>query len=427
MDNLNEDFNVDFTENLNETKKQASGCLRRFSKSIKVVVIAFLILLLLIPMFMIEDMIRERGQIQTDAIEEVGQKWSLAQTITGPYINLQYPITQEDNGVKKITMGSITLLPDELSIDGQLSTEILQRGIYKVNVYQSELLIKGFFSSEELRKSNVDMDVLQYNRAAVCLNLTDMRGLSEQVSITLNDSVYTFEPGVDGRGIESMGVHAIVDLSSLKEDRKLPYEMKIKLKGSQSIYFTPLGKTTKVNLKANWNTPSFDGNYLPENASIKDIQNSNFGVNLKMPVEQYQQSMRSTKYAILIILLTFTVIFFTEIMEKTRIHALQYLLVGLALCLFYSLLLSMSEHIGFNMAYLVASVLTITLVSGYMLGIIKRKKTAFIMVGLLSVLYIYVFILIQLETFALLAGSLGLFVILAMVMYFSKKIDWFNE
>lgn len=237
----------------------------------------------------------------------------------------------------------------------------------------------------------------------------------------------------------------------------LPYEMKIKLKGSQSIYFTPLGKTTKVNLKANWNTPSFDGNYLPEkreitekdfsaqwqvlnlnrnypqvlvnyqNASIKDIQNSNFGVNLKMPVEQYQQSMRSTKYAILIILLTFTVIFFTEIMEKTRIHALQYLLVGLALCLFYSLLLSMSEHIGFNMAYLVASVLTITLVGGYMLGIIKRKKPAFIMVGLLSVLYIYVFILIQLETFALLAGSLGLFVILAMVMYFSKKIDWFNE
>ena len=456
-DNLNEDFNGDLAENLNETRKQASGCLRRFSKSIKAVVIAFLILLLLIPMFMIEDMISERGRTQTDAIAEVGQKWSLAQTITGPYINLKYPITQEDNGTKKVTMGNVTLLPDELSIDGQLSTEILRRGIYKVNVYQSELVIKGFFSSEELRKSNVDMDALQYQRAAICLNLTDMRGLSEQVSITLNDSVYMFEPGMDGRGIESMGVHAIVDLSALKDDRKLPYEMKIKLKGSQSIYFTPLGKTTRVALKANWNTPSFDGNYLPEkreitekdfsaqwqvlnlnrnypqvfinyqNASIKDIQNSNFGVNLKMPVEQYQQSMRSTKYAILIILLTFTVIFFTEIMEKTRIHALQYLLVGLALCLFYSLLLSMSEHIGFSMAYLVASVLTIMLVGGYMLGIIKRKKPAFIMAGLLSALYIYVFILIQLETFALLAGSLGLFVILAMVMYFSKKIDWYNE
>lgn len=420
-------------------------------------IIAFLVLLLLIPMFMIEDMISERGRTQADAIAEVGQKWSLAQTITGPYINLKYPITHEENGVQKVSMGNVTLFPDELSVEGQLQTEILQRGIYKVNVYQSELLIKGFFSSEELRKSNVDMDVLQYDRAAICLNLTDMRGLSEQVSITVNDSVYMFEPGMDGRGIDNMGVHAIVDLSALKEDKKLPYEMKIKLKGSQSISFTPLGKTTKVSLKANWNTPSFDGNYLPEkreitekdfsaqwqvlnlnrnysqvlvnyqNASIKDIENSNFGVNLKMPVEQYQQSMRSTKYAVLIILLTFMVIFFTEILEKTRIHALQYLLVGLALCLFYSLLLSMSEHIGFGMAYLVASALTIALVGGYMLGIIKRKKPAFIMVGLLGVLYIYVFILIQLETFALLAGSLGLFVILAMVMYFSKKIDWFNE
>lgn len=459
MENLNNEWNDDLNAGLNpnEIKKQAGGCLHRFSKSIKVVIIAFLVLLLLIPMFMIEDMIRERGRTQSDAIAEVGQKWSLAQTITGPYINLKYPIIQEENGNRKVTMGDVTLFPDELSIDGQLKTETLQRGIYKVNVYQSELIIKGFFSSDELRKTNLDPKALQYDRAAICLNLTDMRGLSEQVSITLNDSVYIFEPGTDGRGIDNMGVHTIVNLSALMEDKKLPYEMKIKLKGSQSINFAPLGKTTKVSLKANWGTPSFDGNYLPEkrditendfsaqwqvlnlnrnypqvlvnyqNAGIRDIKDSCFGVNLRMPVEQYQQSMRSTKYAVLVILLTFMVIFFTEILEKTRIHALQYLLVGLALCLFYSLLLSMSEHIGFSPAYLVASVLTIALVGGYMLGIIKRKKPALIMTGLLSVLYIYVFILIQLETYALLAGSLGLFVILAMVMYFSKKIDWFNE
>lgn len=457
MDNLNEGLNENLNVGLNEAKKQAGGCLHRFSKSIKVVVIAFLVLLLLIPMFMIEDMIRERGRTQSEAIAEVSQKWSLAQTVTGPYINLKYPMYYEENGTKRLTMGNVTLFPDELSVDGQLKTETLQRGIYKVNVYQSELVIKGYFSSEELRKGNLSMDALQYDRAAICLNLTDMRGLSEQVSIRLNDSVYVFEPGMDGQGIDNMGVHAIVNLSALKGDGRLPYEMNIKLKGSQSISFTPLGKTTKVSLKANWNTPSFDGNFLPEKrqitesdfsaqwqvlnlnrnysqvlvdyptTGIRDIKDSSFGVNLKMPVEQYQQSMRSTKYAVLIILLTFTVIFFTEIMEKTRIHALQYLLVGLALCLFYSLLLSLSEHIGFGSAYLVASVLTIALVGGYMLGIIKRKKPAFIMTGLLVVLYIYVFILIQLETYALLAGSLGLFVILAMVMYFSKKIDWFNE
>lgn len=462
MENLNGNLNENFSgsgwnEGLDETKRQAGGCLHRFSKSIKAVVIAFLVLLLLIPMHMIESMITERGYTQEGAIAEVGQKWSLAQTLTGPYINVKYPVAYEENGAKKVSMENVTLFPDELSVDGQLRTEILRRGIYKVNVYQSELVIKGCFSSEELLKTNVDMNSLLYNQAVVCLNLTDMRGLSEQVSITLGDSVYVFEPGMGGQGIGNMGIHAVVDLSVLKENKELPYEMRLKLKGSQAIHFTPLGKTTKVNLRANWNTPSFDGNYLPEkreitstdfsaqwqvlnlnrnypqvlvnyqNASVRDIQDSNFGVNLKMPVEQYQQSMRSTKYAVLIILLTFMVIFFTEILEKTRIHALQYLLVGLALCLFYSLLLSMSEHLGFGVAYLVASVLTVALVGGYVLGILRRKKPAFMMVGLLGVLYVYVFILIQLETFALLAGSLGLFVILAMVMYFSKKIDWFNE
>ena len=437
-----------FNENSNEQQvQQPMGCLHRFSKTIKVVIIGLLILLLMIPMFMIENLISERGRTQEEAIDEVSEKWSLAQTITGPYLNLQYPVVIENNGEKKVSIKDLILFPDELMVSGQLKTEILKRSIYEVNVYQSELTLKGSFSSEELKKSRIDMEQLQFDRAAICLNLTDMRGISEQISITLGDS----------GGIDNTGVHAIANLSELKQNKKLPYEIKIKLKGSQSLNFIPLGKTTRVDLKANWNTPSFTGNYLPNNrnitekefsaqwqvlnlnrnysqvmadyntSNIKDIENSSFGVNFKIPVEQYQQSMRSAKYAILIILLTFGVIFFTEIMNKTRIHALQYLLVGLALCLFYSLLLSFSEHVGFNPAYLLSSALTIILVGGYMFGITKKKKPSLIMSGLLAILYIYIFVLIQLETFALLAGSLGLFIILAIVMYFSKKIDWFNE
>ena len=447
-----------FNENSNEQQvQQPMGCLHRFSKTIKVVIIGLLILLLMIPMFMIENLISERGRTQEEAIDEVSEKWSLAQTITGPYLNLQYPVVIENNGEKKVSIKDLILFPDELMVSGQLKTEILKRSIYEVNVYQSELTLKGSFSSEELKKSRIDMEQLQFDRAAICLNLTDMRGISEQISITLGDSVYIFEPGMDNRGIDNTGVHAIANLSELKQNKKLPYEIKIKLKGSQSLNFIPLGKTTRVDLKANWNTPSFTGNYLPNNrnitekefsaqwqvlnlnrnysqvmvdynnSNIKDIENSSFGVNFKIPVEQYQQSMPSAKYAILIILLTFGVIFFTEIMNKTRIHALQYLLVGLALCLFYSLLLSFSEHIGFNPAYLLSSALTITLVGGYMFGVTRKKKPSLIMSGLLGILYIYIFVLIQLETFALLAGSLGLFIILAIVMYFSKKIDWFNE
>lgn len=446
-----------FNENPTEQPMQhPTGCLNRYSKTIKAIIIGALILLLMIPLVMIENLISERGRTQEEAIDEVSEKWSLAQTVTGPYLYFLYrepKAGKEQNAELK----DVVLFPDELLINGKLNTEILKRGIYEVNVYQSELIIKGSFSTEELIKNRIDVNQLQWDETAICLNLTDMRGISEQISITLGDSIYVFESGMDNRGIGNTGVHVIADLSVLKENKKLPYEINIKLKGSQSINFIPLGKTTHVDLKANWNTPSFTGNYLPNNrnitendfsaqwqvlnlnrnysqvilegnsSTIQDIANSSFGVTFKIPVEQYQQSMRSAKYAILIILLTFAVIFFTEIMNKTRIHALQYLLVGLALCLFYSLLLSFSEHTGFNPAYLLSSALTIILVGSYMYGITKKKKPALIMSGLLSILYLYIFILIQLETFALLAGSLGLFIILATVMYFSKKIDWFTE
>lgn len=162
-------------------------------------IIGGLIILLMIPMFMIEDLISERGRTQEEAINEVSEKWSLAQTVTGPYLNIQYPVVTENKGEKKVSIKDLMLFPDELSINGQLKTEILKRSIYEVNVYQSELTLKGSFSSEELRKSRIDIEQLQLDRAAICLNLTDMRGISEQISIALGDSVYIFEPGMDNR------------------------------------------------------------------------------------------------------------------------------------------------------------------------------------------------------------------------------------
>ena len=147
-----------FNENSNEQQaQQPMGCLHRFSKTIKVVIIGGLILLLMIPMFMIENLISERGRTQEEAINEVSEKWSLAQTVTGPYLNIQYPVVTENNGEKKVSIKDLILFPDELLINGQLKTEILKRSLYEVNVYQSELTLKGSFSSEELIKSRIDM------------------------------------------------------------------------------------------------------------------------------------------------------------------------------------------------------------------------------------------------------------------------------
>ena len=149
-----------------------------------------------------------------------------------------------------------------------------------------------------------------------------------------------------------------------------------------------------------------------------------FGVDVLTPVQHYQKSMRSAKYAMLIILLTFVISFFVEIIQKKNIHPFQYLLVGLALCLFYSLLISLSEHIGFFPAYLIASIMTVSMLTCYLGGVLKVWKTARLIGGLLLVLYAYVFVLIQMETYALLAGSLGLFIILSIIMYVSQRINW---
>lgn len=159
------DFNKesnDFTEKVNEQmQQQPIGCLHRFSKTIKVVIIGGLVLLLLIPMLMIENMISERGRTQEEAIDEVSQKWSLAQTITGPYLNIQLPSVIEHNGEKRDVIKNLILFPDELLIDGQLKTQILKRSLYEVNVYQSELTLKGSFSSEELIKSRINLNNFQ--------------------------------------------------------------------------------------------------------------------------------------------------------------------------------------------------------------------------------------------------------------------------
>lgn len=450
MENLN-----DYSSNCPNEKRP--GFFQRNAKTLKAVTIGFLVLLLLIPMNMIEDLIRERNYTENEAVREVSQKWSGQQTIIGPYLNFDYIITHETmvDGKKNISTETknLTLLPDELVIDANLLTETRKRGIYEVNVYQSTLSLKGSFGPEELKKRGIDIDNIRFQNATLCLGIADMRGISEQIQVTLGDSTYHFESGMNSKEIGYSGVSKIIDIPELGK-QTIPYEINLKLKGSQSMFFIPIGKTTRINMQADWGTPSFDGSYLPESHNItedgftakwqvlnlnrsypqtimnfsnsSDIKESQFGVNLRTPVEQYQQSMRTAKYAILIILLTFVVIFFVEIMDKKRIHVLQYLLIGLGLCLFYSLLLSMSEQMNFTAAYAISAVLTVALTSLYMRGIMKKKKPALIIGGLLLALYAYIYVLIQLETLALLAGSIGLFVILALLMYFSKKIDWFN-
>ena len=312
--------------------------------------------------------------------------------------------------------------------------------------------------------------------ATINLGISDLRGINEQISLEWDNRKLNFTPGVDPHSLVVSGISSKITPQQLfANDSIVHFTIKLKLKGSESIQFTPLGRTTKVAIRSNCQTPSFNGAFLPTEREVspegftskwevlefnrnysqilkespyrattnayRDITDDNlgfqytnyaitestFGVDLLFPVDQYQKSTRSAKYAFLIIILTFVVSFFVEIFQKKNIHPVQYLLVGLALCLFYTLLVSTSEHIGFTPAYIISALMTTLLITFYMVGILKIKKTAFTIGGLLACLYAYIFFLIQLETYALLVGSIGLFVILAIIMYFSQKINWYNN
>ena len=232
--------------------------------------------------------------------------------------------------------------------------------------------------------------------------------------------------------------------------KALNFSLSITYDGSKNIAIAPIGKTTEGTISSNWPNPSFVGNFLPYDKQItpqgftaswrvlylnRPFSQQSFGelprisqyayqVNFVIPVDEYQQNERAVKYGFLVIGLTFLVFFLLQSISKIKIHIFQYTMIGLALVLFYTLLISITEHSSFSLAYLLSSVMTIGLISLYSAAILKNRRfPAFIGISL-AALYGFIYVIIQLENYALLVGSLGLFAILAVVMYASRKIDW---
>lgn len=420
----------------------------------KVIVIGILTLLLMIPMVMISDLVNERERTASEAVEEVGERWSLPQTVVGPVLTIPRYALQHvgESGRTERVREVVNILPESLDIAGDVRTEELRRGLYEAVVYRSTMELRGTFvlpPEVTLRPGDPNFPL---EEAMLDLGLSDLRGISEPVAVTWNGAETTFDPGIQHDQLLTSGVSCRVNALPLAEGRTVTFRIRLALKGSGSLYFAPVGKTTTIALRSNCRTPSFTGAFLPANRQVTDsgfvcdwkvmhlnrnypqvltgtdrqeaLGASVFGVDVLQPVKRYQQAMRSVKYAILIILLTFVVCFFVEVLQRRHIHPLQYLLVGLALSLFYSLLLSISEHTSFGLAYLIAAVMTVSLITCYMAGVLKLRRTAMAIGGLLAGLYVYVYVLIGMESYALLAGSVGLFVILAVIMYVSQRIDW---
>ena len=415
----------------------------------KILIIGFLSVLLLIPQQLIMHLVNERYQTSQAAVSEVEQMWSGAQRVVGPVVH----IPSRDNQTP-----DVYLLPEDFKVKGELKSENRHRGSFDVTVYTADLNIEGSFLIPSL--SDYSEAKYRLDKAEVLISLSDFRGLTENIVFHLNGKDYTMSSDKDGE----MGsvLRCSVPIEELMGNSAVEYTVRMPLKGSESIMFLPIGNSTSVELTSNCVTPSFQGNFLPVERTVSDSgftatwkvlalnrdfaqsvtkwcnycdksahsvskDDNEFGVIMRVPVMQYQQTTRTVKYAYLFIFLTFATVFFVEYRRQTPIHPVQYLLIGVALLVFYTLLLSFSEHIPFLWSYTISMLMTITLITGYLAGILKIRKTALMVGGLLLALYIFIYVLLQLETYALLFGSIGIFLILAVLMYVSLKVKWYRR
>lgn len=414
----------------------------------RLAIIGLLSLILLIPSFLIQDLISERENRRMSVADEISQKWGKKQTITGPVISIPYKHYYQNGDKVEQTIRYAHFLPEKLNIEGTVIPEVRYRSIYKVIVYNSRLSISGNFSPVNLNDFKIPPENFMPGDAFVSVGISDMSGIKEFVKINWNNTEYVASPGVETKNVLESGISISPDIKAGQQH----FEFELNLNGSSSLLFSPVGKQTNVQLTSDWPTPSFTGRFLPVDREVHDsgfnakwsvlhlnrnfpqqwmganqeVSKSAFGVELLLPVDTYQKTMRTAKYAIMFILLTFLTFFMIELLSKKIIHPVQYLLIGLALLIFYTLLLSISEYIVFKLAYLIASAAIILLITVYSYSVLSDKLKTGIIFGTLTILYGYLYILLQLQDYALLLGSIGLFVVLATVMYLTRNINWFE-
>lgn len=428
------------------------------SVAVKLFLIGGLTLVLLLPSSWIQMLISEREQRQDEATAEIAEKWSGSQLIESPVMQLPYKkLSKQVDASGKISfkeeVTTIYILPEDLNIQSQVNPEILHRGIFDAVVYHTRIKINGSFSNLELKKSGINPEMVIWEKTKIVAGLSDLKGLKNSPAITIGNSRYTAEPDFSAENLFGNSLVVQTNLSETKNS-SIAFNYILDLRGSGELNFLHLGKNTSVIVTGNWNNPSFTGNYLPEQRTITDktfhsnwkmsnfnrpfpqqwegknnalnsqnMAKATFGVKFLLPVDQYQKTMRSAKYSILIILLSFISLFFIELLNKIRVDLLQYVLIGAAMIIYYSLLLSFTEQVGFALAYLIASVATILLISSFVGTFLRNKKAALIFATILSIFYSFIYVIIQLQDMALLFGSIGLFITVACLMYFSVKIN----
>ncbi len=423
------------------------------SYSVKMIIVSGMAILLLIPSLLIQDIIRERIALSQNVKNELYTQWGGKQVVAGPVLNVPFTVSDPDENNKIVNErhGVAHFLPETLKTNGVLIPEMRSRGIYNVVVYQGKLKLSGSFIQPDISLPDIQNARYNWSSAYFTIGISDMRGIKNLPELVVNGLKCKVEPGVADTDLFQSGI--TINAGSVDLKRTVNFELDLVLNGSEDLSVEALGKTSEVTLKSEWAQPAFSGRFLPENRQVTakgftadwvvthlnrnfpqqwtdkkfNTHDAKLGVELLIPVDHYQKSMRSVKYAFLFIALNFIIFIFIEIKSKVRIHPFQYSLVAFALLIFYALLTSIGEHVGFNLAYLISSLAVTSLISWYTYSLLRDTRSVIWITLLQTGLYLFLFTILQLQDFALLGGTIGLFIILAIIMKASQKIELYSE
>jgi inner membrane protein len=440
--------------NFPEARRAGGGGVRR-GFTLKAIVVALLMLLLLIPLGMINGTIGERASYRQQAVASVAESFAGAQVLTGPVLVVPYvdtvQVEEKDAFGKSVsrierTGHYWTFFPASLSLQGKLVPSIRERGLHKVRVYELQSMLRAHFDQQ--------LDTLGVNRTLgqpyLSFSIADVRGLVGTPTLRVDRQPLALRQGVGGHH-GGAGLHAPMAMASSGQRLRFDIELQSNLGGTESLAIVPIADSNHIALTSTWPHPQFAGRFLPRNRHIDgngfqaqwDISSlaagsqgqylqgsaeaamDAIGLSLVEPVNIYSQADRASKYGILFVLLTFVGFFMLELLKRLAIHPIQYGLVGLALAIFFLLLLSLSEHIEFWAAYLIASAACIGLLGVYLSAVLKSKARGIGFAAGLTLLYAALYGLLVSEDNALVLGSLMLFVILAALMIVTRRVDWY--
>jgi len=423
--------------------------------SVKLLLVFVLVLLFLIPITLIKNLISDRKNYQREAIYSITEPLGGHSELQGLVIAVpykHYKETIDSKGIKHIEteIKHIIFAPDLYNLKLKVKPYYLTRGIFKVPVFNGEIALSADFNSFDFSYFDIDPKNVITNEALLILGLGNTKTLTVQPKIEINNKTLTISP-IKYDSISPFTTSVYYNLSDFKLNEILSLKGKIDFQGGENIKITPIASDNIIQMSSDWKSPSFSGGWLPKEREITEdgftalwniaglstvypkswTASSSFtadsiNVSFIVPVDAYKKTERSVKYALLFLIIPFLALLISEVFSGKKIHPIQYCLIGFADVIFYLLLLSISEHISFDLAYLICSISVCLATLFYASAIFKSIKWGGLLSGVQLISYVFLYGTLQAEDYALLIGSIGLFVVTVLLMFITRKIDWYQ-